>query len=207
MAYEFYITIKGSKSGQFNGEATKASQKGKIAGLAFHLDVTSPRSASSGVAIGKRQYQPLQIVKEMGAASPQLFNACVTNETLTDVLFEFISTDEQGKETVYQTIKLTNASISGYRQDVQGPAPGTTGSMQLLEEVDFAFQTIQMQNNDTKGGATAAGSTSATDNWTTNASVRTSNGSLNTVLSTPASSQIVQTTQAVHRPVQTPSHT
>ena len=51
-----------------------------------------------------------------GAASPQLFQAAVTNEVLKSVLFEFIGTDKAGKEQVFETVKLTNATIADLKR-------------------------------------------------------------------------------------------
>lgn len=149
MANEFYVTIDGLKTGRFHGEGKKDSNKGKIVGLEFHSEVTSPRDVATGMPTGKRQHKPITITKEWGAASPQLFNALVTNESLTSVLFEFIDTLADGKEQVVQTVKLTGASISGFRQyigDVGNFIYDSTADSRKLENVTFYFRTIEMTN-------------------------------------------------------------
>jgi hypothetical protein len=42
---------------------------GKVASASY---IVSPRDSASGMASGKRQYAPVKIIKEWGAASPQL---------------------------------------------------------------------------------------------------------------------------------------
>ena len=42
---------------------------GKVTGASY---IVSPRDSASGMASGKRQYAPVKIIKEWGAASPQL---------------------------------------------------------------------------------------------------------------------------------------
>jgi hypothetical protein len=42
---------------------------GRLANASY---IVSPRDAASGMATGRRQYAPVKIVKEWGAASPQL---------------------------------------------------------------------------------------------------------------------------------------
>ena len=160
MAYEFYVTIKGSKQGQFkgatDGPATKKSAR--ISGVRFLAETVSPRDAATGQASGKRQHKPIMITKEWDAASPQPFNALVNNEVLTSVLFEFVKTSPQGAEYVYHTITLTNASVSDIKSYVD--LTDTTGDPydgHELEDVSFTFQKIEMENKD--------GKTMAVDDW------------------------------------------
>jgi type VI secretion system secreted protein Hcp len=158
MANEFYVTIDGIRTGRFHGESTAKAHKGKIAGLEFFFEVTSPRDAASGQATGRRQYKPITFVKDWGAASPQLFTALITNETLTNVLFEFVQASAEGKEEVVETIKLTGATVSAFRQyigDVGNFALDPTPGSRRLENVTFSFRTIEITN--------IPGQTSATD--------------------------------------------
>ena len=73
------IYLKASSTGDFDGDGVPdagilklkcAAQK--VAGISFHYDVKSPRDAASGQASGKRTHKPVTIVKEWGAATPQL---------------------------------------------------------------------------------------------------------------------------------------
>lgn len=165
MAYQFYVTIQGTKQGRFKGAADGLRQKresaksgAKIAGVRFLLETTSPRDLATGQASGKRQYKPIQITKEWDASSPQLFQALVENEVLKSVLFEFVKTNEQGKEFVYHTIKLTNATVSALRSYLD--LTDTTGDpfdAHELEDVSFTFQKIEIENKEAK--------TAAADDW------------------------------------------
>ncbi len=151
MAYQFYVAIKGQKQGQFKGDATGLRQGNWIVGLGFSYEVTSPRDPASGQASGKRQHKPLTIIKEWGASSPQIYQALVTNEALQSVDVEFVRTDKQGKEYASYIIKLTDATVSDFRQYVD-PAGG-----QPLDSVSFTFRRIEEESKD--------GSTSVTDDW------------------------------------------
>jgi type VI secretion system Hcp family effector len=156
MAYEFYISIEGTKQGKFKGDSLREKWKGKITGISFHYEVKSPRDTATGQANGKRQHQPLKITKRWGAASPQVFQALVTNEILKTVLFEFVTTDLNGEEQIFQTIKLLNASIIGFRPytSIVGVDNHNTDE---LEEVSFTFKRIEIENR--------IGKTMATDDW------------------------------------------
>jgi len=156
MAYEFYVTVEGTKQGKLAGESNREAHADKLAGLAFHYSVGTPRESGSGMPTGRRTHQPVSFVKEWGAATPQLFHALTTNESIKSVLFEFINTDETGEEKVFHTIKLVNASIAEIKQYVERDSalnnPAATGP---LEEISFTFQRIELVN--------VAGKTSAED--------------------------------------------
>ena len=168
MGYMFSVSIKGQKQGVFKGEgSTQSKLKDKIVGLSFSYEVKSPRDAASGQASGKRQHSPIKIVKEWGAATPQIFQALITNEALPEVTLEFRRTNATGEEYVYHRIKLTNASVSEIRQfsaddSLQGSSSakhGTSGDYRQMEEVSFTFQKIDIANLDAK--------TEALDDWHT----------------------------------------
>jgi type VI secretion system secreted protein Hcp len=165
MAYEFYATVEGTKQGKFKGESPREVHKEKFACLAVNYLVQSPRDIATGQASGKRQHNPVEIVKEWGAATPQLFQACVTNEVLKSVLLEFIKTDPSGQEVVYHTIKLTNATISKvqYFSAGEGGEGGETAKhtseidTHEQERISFTFQKIEVESK--------TGKTAAADDW------------------------------------------
>lgn len=142
MAYEFYVTIEGSKSGVIKGDVVKRGHEGKIAGLAFDYEVMVEQTArrGSGQAAGKRQHSPITITKRWDVTTPRLFQALVTGETLKSVLIEFEGTDRKtGKKVIYHTVKLTNASIT----DIFQYTDAETGE---LEDVSFVFRKIEIEN-------------------------------------------------------------
>jgi type VI secretion system secreted protein Hcp len=152
MAYEFYVTIEAAKQGRLAGESTREVHKGKLAGIGFSYEVTSPRDAASGQATGKRQHGAVTFTKEWGAASPQLFTALVTNEVIKSALFEFVRTNDVGVERVFQTLRLTNAAVTAIHQYV-----GVQDDAELdnaeLEDVALTFRGIEIQNIDAKTAA------------------------------------------------------
>ena len=165
MAYEFYVTIEGKKQGAFKGESPREAHKAKIAGLSYRHQIQSPRDAATGQASGKRQHGPIAITKEWGPASPQIFQALVTNEVLPNVLFEFIHTTPDGIEEIYHTIKLLNATVSSVEY-MTGTGDESSSSAKHsaaydtheLEKVSFTYQRIEIEN--------VIGKTSAEDDWT-----------------------------------------
>jgi type VI secretion system secreted protein Hcp len=167
MAFQLHVSIKGSKQGQFKGEGTQARRKDKwIPSLGFEYEIKTPRDIATGQPSGKRQHSPITIVKEWGAATPQIFTALVNNEVLSEVLFEFVKTNQNGEEYVFHKIKLTDGSVSHIKQFTGSDASaegattakhGGAGKMFEMEAVSFTFHKIEVENVD--------GKTSAMDDW------------------------------------------
>lgn len=130
------------------GQASFTGHQGPIKGgdgtkmlidvSSFTESVVSPRDAASGQASGKRQHKPFVVTKEIDAASPLLFKACTTNETLPEVVLNLYA---PGGSTPKTTVKLTNASCSALEHDGQ------------QETISFTFQKIEWTWID--GGITA----------------------------------------------------
>jgi type VI secretion system secreted protein Hcp len=163
MALQAYLAVKGSKQGQFKGESTRATRKDKwMQVLAFQMGLHSPLDAATGQASGKRQYKPVIITKEWGAASPQGLAACATNEVLSDVAIEFFKIKPDGQEYVYQTVALTQAllvAVERFTRQQDGTLllpPGPTDTLEL-ESWSFTFRKIEVVDID--------GNTSFVDDW------------------------------------------
>ena len=165
MAYDFYVSIEGTRHGKFKRESPREAHAEKISGLSYVHEIKSPRDVATGRASGKRQHGAITINKEWGPSSPQLFQALVTNEELKSVLFEFIHSTPDGQEEVYHTIKLSTATVSSIRYmtgtggDSSSSAKSTSSyDTHELEEVSFTYQRIEVEN--------LPGQTSAQDDWT-----------------------------------------
>jgi len=148
-----FVTIEGTRQGKFKGESLRPNAADRIEALSVSYEVQSQHDLATGQASGKRQHKPLSITKEWGAASPQLFQALVTNEVLKTVVIEFIGVARDGRPEVAHSIRLTNATVSHMREFTEKEQAG----LRPLEEVSFTFQRIEITNN--------RGHTTATDDW------------------------------------------
>jgi type VI secretion system secreted protein Hcp len=148
-----YLTLKGAKQGEIKGSVTQKGREGTIDLIAVSYGVETPIDAASGEASGKRQHQPVTIVKEVDQTSPQLFQALVTNETLTaKIEFWRPLADGSGTLTPVFTITLASAFISSIKV-----ASSEAPDIEELEEVQFVYQKIEVTW--VEGGKTA------TDDW------------------------------------------
>jgi type VI secretion system secreted protein Hcp len=169
MAFPAFFSVKGSRQGQFKAEAQEAQRSDKwMVVLNFAMEVGSPHDLASGQPLGRRQWKPIKVVKEWGAASPQGLAACATNELLPEVTFEFTKTNPNGQQHVYETVKLTDAMIAGIGRFTGKPgalaAVGKRESWENLEELEewsFTFRKIEVTDAD--------GKTTFTDDWASSA--------------------------------------
>lgn len=129
----------------FPPEAGKERQ-GSIELLGYEHSVITAREAGSGLATGRRQYQPLLIRKRIDKASPLLMKALSQNQVVEAEL-RFYRPNPTGDGTTehYYTIKLTNARIASVEHASDASSPP-------MEEVTFVFHTIQWTY--TNGGVT-----------------------------------------------------
>jgi type VI secretion system secreted protein Hcp len=167
MSFQPYMSVKGAKQGQFKGEATQAKRKDNwMPVFSVTMGLKSPRDPATGQPVGRRLHEPVTIVKQWGAASPQGLVACATNETLTEVVLEFTKMNPNGEEYVYQSVKLTDAAVAEVarftgRPDAAGRAPtpperAPTDTLEL-EKWAFTFRKIEIEDTD--------GKTSFIDDW------------------------------------------
>jgi type VI secretion system secreted protein Hcp len=123
MAFHGYVSFKGSKQGQFKGESKKPARSGKWSEVeAFDFGVETPVDSNSGKPTGRRQHQPIKITKAFGNATPQLMQACSTNEVFSEVVIELIDSIPSGGERVVKRVTLGNAVIAGVRPHIGSAA-------------------------------------------------------------------------------------
>jgi type VI secretion system secreted protein Hcp len=141
-----FVAVKGKTQGFFKGEGGAAGKQ-QFAALALDYEVKSPRDSATGQASGKRQHLPLSVVKEWGAATPQLFQALVTNEVLETVDIDCYGHSAEGKEAIAHRVKLSNAHVVSIQQ-AGGTKAASHPGLRELETVAFAFEKIEHQSPD-----------------------------------------------------------
>jgi type VI secretion system secreted protein Hcp len=162
MALQAWMSIVGTKQGEFKSETTSETRKYKwIPLLTFSCSGRLPYDPAHHAITGNRQWNPITVVKQWGAASPQILTAMTTAELLEAVNFEFERVAADGTTVVYQTVTLVNATIIAVNQstaDASSPQPAPPeNNLSELEEIQFIFRKIEIQNQD--------GPTSLMDSW------------------------------------------
>jgi len=138
MAYSSYFQIQGSKQGKLRGSSQKSHSSIEVNG--FDFNVSAPRDVNTGQASGKRSHKPVVIYKEVDSASPSLFQAAATNESLSQVSIQLTQTGADGKEHIYDTVVLSNGVISKGT-----PHPGPNKEAWILAFEDSSANSAALQ--------------------------------------------------------------
>ncbi len=156
MSLQGYMSIEGCRQKRFLGDSNPRRLPWRIKVLSIQIPATVPRDGASGQASGKRQYEPIKVVKEWGASSPQILQALTSNELLTHVVIVIYQTGGNGQPSSSRTYKLASANVVGIRRYPSSPSSGQSHTHEV-EEVSLTFQKITMEYNN--------GNNAATDNW------------------------------------------
>lgn len=161
MAETVHLYLKANGS-QIKGDSTQESlgRKDSIECVAFDQSVTTAREAGTGMMTGRRQYQPLKIVKRIDRASPLIMKALTNNEKI-DGVFKFFRPNPTGDGTTEQfyTVEIKDGHVASVKELVQNTLEPDLANHPPLEEVAFVFHTISwtytnggVQHEDSWGG-------------------------------------------------------
>ena len=136
------IIVRGSKQGTFKSSHV----------LEVNSAIVSPRDPQSGSreasgrATGRRQHNPIRILKEIDQTSPMYWKALSSNEALEEVTIQF---NAHGK--LPRALKLEHASITAIKRVQRAGGRGED------EEITFVYEQIEWTQSD--------GNKTAQDAW------------------------------------------
>ena len=154
MAETVHLYLKANGT-DIKGESTQESlgRKDSIECLYLEQAVRTAREAGSGMATGRRQYEPLMIRKRIDKSSPLIAKALVENQKI-DATFKFFRPNPTGDGTTEQfyTIVIKQGRVNSQKQYVPDTIVPATSTEPPMEEVSFVFHTISWTF--TNGGIT-----------------------------------------------------
>ena len=152
-AHIAYLDLKLQTQGKVAGDSavTSLNRKGLIEVWQFDHQVVSPRDAATGMATGRRIEKPVRITTPVGSASPLLFQAVVSNETLVKAVFRFFKHDRAGKELEYFRITLEDGTISSMSTRLN--MGDEAGFHDEYHEIEFTYRKITVENLEAKKSA------------------------------------------------------
>ncbi|MEZ4390360.1 MAG: type VI secretion system tube protein TssD [Polyangiales bacterium] len=154
MAETVHLYLKANGS-EIKGQSTQTSlgREGSIECLYFEQSVKTAREAGSGMATGRRQYEPLLIRKRIDKSSPMISKALCNNEEIS-ATFKFFRPNPTGDGTTEQfyTVEISRGRIASQKLYVPDTIVPATSTEPPLEEVTFVFHTINWTFED--GGVT-----------------------------------------------------
>jgi type VI secretion system secreted protein Hcp len=144
MAETVHLYLKANGT-DIQGESTQTSlgRENSIECITFQSQAITARERGTGMATGRRTYEPLTIVKRIDKSSPLLMKALCRNETIEGV-FKFFRPNPAGDGTTQQffSVKIQKARIASVKQMLPDTLDPDSANFPPKEEVQFVFHTI-----------------------------------------------------------------
>jgi type VI secretion system secreted protein Hcp len=154
MAETVHLFLK-SNGSDVKGESFQSSmgRADSIECIYYESSTKSPREASSGLATGRRQHDPILIHKRIDKATPLIAKALVNNEGCEGTL-KFYRPNPKGDGTTEQffSVAFKGGRVFSQKLLVQNTLDPDQVNHPPLEEVGFVFTTINWTY--TNGGIT-----------------------------------------------------
>lgn len=145
MAEPVHLKLKANGT-DIPGDSTTTSlgRENTIECLSYEQGVVAPREATTGVATGRRDYQPLRILKRIDKATPLIYKALRANHDI-EAEFMFFRPSPAGDGTTQQfyTVTITGANVASVRDYVPLVFDPVGANQPPLEEVTFRFKNIK----------------------------------------------------------------
>ncbi len=145
MAETVHLYLK-ANGAEIKGESTQTSlgRADSIECVYYEQATKTAREKGSGMATGRRQYEPLIIRKRIDRSSPLLVKAMADNERI-DAKFKFFrpSPDGDGTTEQFYTVEITNGRVASVKHLVPDCIVPATSTEPPLEEVTFVIHTIR----------------------------------------------------------------
>lgn len=162
MAETVHLYLKANGS-DVQGDSTQTSlgREGSIECLYFEDSVRTAREKGSGMATGRRTYNPIIIRKRIDKSSALLAKGLCNNEVIEGT-FKFFRPSPTGDGTTQQffTVEIAEGRISSIKRVSPDTIDPASAAEPPTEEIGFVFHTITWTYED--GGITH------TDNWREN---------------------------------------
>lgn len=137
-----YLKANGS---DINGESSQTSlgRENSIECLSYFDGVRTAREKGSGMATGRRTYEPLVIRKRIDSSSPLLAKALCNNEVIEGT-FKFFRPSPSGDGTTEQffTVEIAEGRLAHITRTSPDTIDPASASEPPTESIGFVFHTI-----------------------------------------------------------------
>jgi type VI secretion system secreted protein Hcp len=144
MAETVHLYLK-ANGADIKGESIQSSlgRKDSIECVFYEQAVSTAREAGSGMATGRRRYEPIRIHKRIDKSTPLIYKAMAENQKV-DGVFKFFRPNPTGDGTTEQfySVEIKDGRISSVKNWVPDCIDPVSSSMPPMEEVQFVFHTI-----------------------------------------------------------------
>lgn len=145
MAETVHLFLKANGT-VIEGESVQSSlgRENSIECLYYEQSVSTAREAGSGLATGRRQYEPLLVRKRIDKSSPLILKALTENQVIEGT-FRFYRPNPTGDGTTEQfyTVTIKQARVASVKQFVPDVLDPESAEEPPQEEITFVFHTVE----------------------------------------------------------------
>ena len=148
MAIPAYLWLKDDGGADIKGSVTVQGREGSVEITAFKHDLHIPTDGNTGKLTGTRVHAPITLTKETDAATPYLYKAVTSGQTLKSAEIKWYRIDDAGKEKEYFNTKLEDVkvvSVKPVMHDIKNP---DYEKHNHLEEVELRYEKITWSYKD-----------------------------------------------------------
>ncbi|PLR47075.1 Hcp family type VI secretion system effector [Chimaeribacter arupi] len=113
MAIPVHLFLTDDGGALIRGSSDVQGREGSMEVRALHHSLSLPTDPMTGKVTSTRQHSPFHFTKELDSASPYLFKASATGQTLKSAEFRFYHINDAGQEVEYYRIINKNGSLMG----------------------------------------------------------------------------------------------
>lgn len=142
MAIPAYIQLQDDGGADIKGSVDIQNREGSIEILSFNHSLYIPTDSSTGKLTGTRVHGSMSFEKEFDRASPYLYKAVATGQTLQSANIKWYRIDNAGQEEEYFHILMSGVkivSISPVMHNIKDPS---YQHLNHLESVEIRYEKI-----------------------------------------------------------------
>lgn len=144
MAETVHLYLK-ANGADVQGESTQTSlgRENSIECLSFEDSVRTAREKGSGMATGRRTYEPVRVTKRIDKSSPLLAKALCNNEVIEGV-FKFFRPNPTGDGTTEQffTVGIKEGRVAAIKRTSPDTLDPASALAPPMETIEFVFHNI-----------------------------------------------------------------
>ena len=157
MGIPAYMWLRDDGGSMIRGSSTVDGREGSIEIIGFGHGLNLPVDGQSGKITGPRMHSPMHIEKAFDAATPYLYKAVATGQTLESANVRWYRINDAGREEEYFSMSLEDVRITGINPVM--PNIKTAGASQInhIESISLLYERITWHYKD--------GNIRFTDSW------------------------------------------
>lgn len=143
MAIPAYMEVFDDQGTKIEGDVQISGREGTVEVLSFDHSVRIPTDPHSGALTGTRKHESLKILKKFDAASPYLYKACCTGQTLKKVVISWYEINDSGSEKEYFQHELEDVKVTAVSPIMHNVKDMDKERYPHLEEVCLRYAKIK----------------------------------------------------------------